>query len=93
MIRNFTYSASIVADLAREIYSLRLRCTSIIKSSLSCNNKRLIVRLNDELFSLESRRQEINQIASSISKAKLDEDISITFLLEVSSRPVYKAFA
>jgi hypothetical protein len=88
MIKLVTKSHSLIGSLSRESQSLRLRCQKISNSTMNCNNKDLLSRLNRELSSLEKRRVEILKIASLLSNSEGIDKLTIEFLIEICSRPI-----
>ena len=88
MNRTLNSSLSLIASLSRESQSIRQRSQNIIKSIMNCKNKELLFRLKNELSSLEQRRYEIRNIATSIRESNYMDTLSIEFLIEISNRPL-----
>ena len=88
MNRTLNSSLSLIASLSRESQSIRHRSQNIINSIMNCKNKELLLRLKNELSSLEQRRCEIGNIAISIRDCNYMDTLSIEFLIEISNRPL-----
>ena len=81
-------SFSLIGSLSRESQSIRQRSQNIINAIMNCQNKELLFRLKNELFSLEQRRCEIGNIAMRIRDYNYMDSLSIEFLIELSNRPL-----
>ena len=81
-------SNSLIGNLSREVYILRMRCISILNSLLSSKDKTLISRLKSEFVSLEKRRSDILRFASYYRKQNNTNSLSTELLIEICSRPI-----
>ena len=88
MINTLRGSSSILGNLSKEAYSIRLRYKNVMNSTLSCKDQQLLNRLKKELKLLEERRHEILNIAIYYKKITLIDNLSIEFLIELSKRPI-----
>jgi len=81
-------SCSVIGTLSKEVYSLRIRCQSILSSILISRDESLLKRLRNELTNLEKRRAEIFNMASSMRNEENLDRLSVELLLEIASRPL-----
>ena len=81
-------SCSVIGTLSKEVYSLRIRCQSILSSILISRDESLQKRLRNELTNLEKRRAEIFNMASSMRNEENLDRLSVELLLEIASRPL-----
>ncbi len=81
----FSYSESIVLSLCKEIEFIKIRSQNINRVLYTCHNKSLAKRLRIELEKLNSKRQNILNIAEIMFK-KNSQDLSFEFLLEITKR-------
>ena len=82
-----TTSDSVIASLCREVDAIRYRCSSLLESMAKCNDDCLFCRLKSELQQLNNRRAELLETAMSCKKNGVEDQLSIAFLIEISSRP------
>ena len=88
MIKALNHSESLISNLSREAQSIRLRAQSIGYSKLNCKNENLLIRLENELKTLQNRRYEILRIARFLQIRKGNNNLSIELLIEICQRPV-----
>ena len=81
-------SNTLIGNLSREVFILRIRGISILNSLLNSKDKTLITRLKNELICLEKRRSDILRFASYYRQHNNKESLSTELLIEICSRPI-----
>ncbi len=88
MQTTITYSDTVIGGLCREVCKINSRCIQLTKSIDSCKNCNLNARLESEYKELLDKKKNILKISRSIEKTQLKDDLSIEFLIEISSRMI-----
>ena len=86
----FKKSGNLIGDLSKEALFIRERCNKIYNTLSSCENKRLQFRLRNELISLNARKNQIFNIASSLKHKANAKSIAMELLLEISNRSIFE---
>ncbi len=90
MQKTFTRSDSFIGGLCREVESIRNRCSQLLLSINKCKDLGLTKRLKEEYNELIKRKLILSRTVQSFNKEKFRDTLSIEFLEEISSRPIYQ---
>ena len=82
-------SSNLIGSLCKEIETIRSKYKFLATSINKCTDSDLIIRLNKELNRLIDRKNRIRIMAKSCKHIKSLDQLSIDFLLELCSRPLY----